>query len=118
MFHCWRSSLRSSLTAASAAGLFPLWNGDSNGALNLAIDRRNQGNVRSAITWLKKAIAMNNGDAYIALAKIYRTREGGRQAAITLLRRSLRLSKTDISAAAKDEAKSQLRAMGETSLTA
>src|SRR5947209_6425449 len=46
-------------------------NGDSDGALNLAIDRRNEGRTRSAVIWFKKAIAMNNGDACIELAKIY-----------------------------------------------
>ncbi|HKO05685.1 MAG TPA: hypothetical protein VJW51_13095 [Candidatus Acidoferrales bacterium] len=79
-------------------------NGERCGALNLAIDRRNQGNVRSAVVWFKKAIMMNDGDACIALAKIYNARKGGQKAAADLLRRALRMSRDDISEAAKEEA--------------
>ena len=63
-------------------------NGDRTGALNLAIDRRNGGRTRSAVIWFKKAIAMNDGDACIALAKIYKDRNGREEAAISLLKAS------------------------------
>lgn len=40
-------------------------NGYRDGALNLAIDRRNEGDTRSAVVWFKRAIAMNSGDALL-----------------------------------------------------
>jgi TPR repeat protein len=84
-------------------------NGYSTGALNLAIDRRNEGRVRSAVIWFKKAIAMNDGEACIGLAKIYNARKGGQKAATSLLRRALLLSRDYISEASKEEAESLLK---------
>lgn len=84
-------------------------NGDSDGALNLAIDRRNEGDVRSAAIWFKKAIEMDSGDACIALAKIYNSRRGGQKAAANLLKRALRMSRDNISDIAKEEAETLLR---------
>lgn len=89
--------------------------GYSCGALNLAIDRRNQGNTRSAVIWFQKAIAMNDGDACIELAKIYKTRKGGQKAAANLLTRALRLTRDNISEAAMEEAKSLLKALAKAS---
>jgi len=86
-------------------------NGYSTAALNLAIDRRNQGNVRSAVVWFKKAIAMGDGEACIALAKIYKARKGGQKAAAGLLKRALRLNRDCISEAGREEAASLLRAI-------
>jgi TPR repeat protein len=86
-------------------------NGNNDGALNLAIDRRNEGNLRSAVVWFKKAIAMNSGDACIELARIYGARTGGQKAAIELLRRALRMSRDNISETAKEEAEYLLEAM-------
>jgi TPR repeat protein len=83
--------------------------GDNCGALNLAIDRRNQGNIKSAVIWFKKAIAMNCGEACIELAKIYKTRRGGQKAAATLLRQALRMSRDNISDSAKEQAESLLK---------
>src|SRR5271170_2357417 len=82
--------------------------GDCDGALNLAIDRRDDGNMRSAILWFKKAIAMNSGDAFVALARIYLSRKR-RQSAIDLLRRALRLGNSDISEETKEQAKALLQ---------
>lgn len=84
-------------------------NGDRIGALNLAIDKRNNGNIRSAVTWFKKAIAMNDGAACIYLARIYNGQKGGQKAAAALLRRAVRMSRDDISGAAKEEAESLLK---------
>lgn len=84
-------------------------NGYSTGALNLAIDRRNEGNLRSAAIWFKKAIAMNNGEACIELAKIYKARKGGQKAAADLLRRALLMSRDDISDDAREKAESLLK---------
>jgi TPR repeat protein len=86
-------------------------NGYRDGALNLAIDRRNQGNLRSAVVWFKKAIAMNSGDACIELAQIYGARKGGQKAAANLLKRALRMSRDDISEDTKEKAESLLKAM-------
>ena len=79
-------------------------NGYRDAALNLAIDRKNEGNFRSAIVWFKKAIAMKSGDAFVELAKIYASRNGGRKAAIDLLTQALRLGRDDISGAVKEQA--------------
>jgi uncharacterized protein len=89
-------------------------NGYCDGALNLAIDRRNQGNIRSAVAWLKKAIAMNCGEAYIELAKIYAARKGGQKAATDLLRRALRMSRGDISDDTKEKAEFLLKQVSAT----
>jgi TPR repeat protein len=86
-------------------------NGNNDGALNLAIDRRNQGNLRSAVAWLKKAIALNSGEACIELAKIYSARKGGRKAAASLLRRAMRMNRDNISDDGRDKAESLLRTL-------
>ena len=110
-FYAWGRGARKNLEKAAYWYKKAYKNGYSDGALNLAIDRRNQGDIRSAVIWFKKAIAMNNGDACIALAKINNTRKGGQRAATRLLRRALRMSRDDISDAAKEEAESLLKEM-------
>ncbi len=54
---------------------------------------------------------MNEGDACIALAKLYKDRRDKREAAIDLLKRVLPMSRADISDDGKEEAKSLLREM-------
>jgi TPR repeat protein len=68
----------------------------------LAIDKRNEGNIRSAVVWFEKAIAMKDGEACIELAKIYTARKGGQSAAARLLRRALRLNRDCISEAGRE----------------
>lgn len=87
--------------------------GNNDGALNLAIDRKKQGNLRSAVLWFKKAIAMNSGEACIELAKIYSARKGGQKVAADLLRRALRMSRDNISELAKEKAESLLEEIKE-----
>lgn len=84
-------------------------NGNRSGAFNLGVDRRNGGNIKSAVTWFKRAVAMNDGNACIALARIYGTRRSGRRAAVGLLKRALQMRRDDISEAAKEEAESLLK---------
>jgi TPR repeat protein len=84
-------------------------NGESSGAHNLAIDLREQGNARSAETWFKKAIAMNDGSAYLALAKMYTPRRNGKKAAAGLLERAQLLSRSDICEDDKEEVESLLK---------
>jgi TPR repeat protein len=79
-------------------------NGDRCAASNLAIDRRNAGNIRSAVIWFKKAIALNDGDACIPLAKIYKARKGGQKAAVALLRQALQMNRNCISESGREEA--------------
>ena len=86
-------------------------NGNSTGALNLAIDLRNQGKTRSAVIWFKKAIAMKEGGAYIALAKIYKSRRHGQKVATSLLQQALLLRRAEISDDDKEEAISLLKEM-------
>lgn len=83
-------------------------NGAGYAASNLAIDRRNTGNVRSAVVWFKKAIALKDGDACIELAKIYKSRKGAQKIAVALLRRALRMSRY-LTESGREEAESLLK---------
>lgn len=87
-------------------------NGASDGALNLAIDKRAEGDVRGAVFWYRRAVAMKNGDAHLALAKMYLSRGRGRSEAVKLLRSALKLSRFDISDADREEAGRLLREVG------
>jgi TPR repeat protein len=84
-------------------------NGAGAAASNLAIDRRNAGNIRSAVIWFKKAIARKDGDACILLAKIYVARKSGQKAAVTLLRQALRMNRDYLSQSGKEEAEFLLK---------
>ena len=86
-------------------------NGAGYAASNLAIDRRNAGNIRSAVIWFKKAIARKDGDACIPLAKIYIARRGDQKVAVavTLLRQALRMSRDYLSQSGREEAESLLQ---------
>lgn len=55
---------------------------------------------------------MNDGDACIALAKLYKDRRDKREAAIDLLKLVLPMNRADISDDGKEEAKSLLKEMG------
>jgi TPR repeat protein len=87
-------------------------NGDRSGALNLAIDKRNQGASRSAEGWFKKAVAMRDGGAYIELAKMYIAKGNKMREALEMLRQAIKLSSDDVSIDEKVEAKSLLRKLG------
>lgn len=82
--------------------------GNSAGALNLAVGLENQGNLRNAVVWLKRAIAMNDGDSHLRLARIYLKRRNGTKAAVDLLNRAISLSPTDISDEAREQAQELL----------
>src|SRR4029077_14811944 len=84
-------------------------NGAGYAASNLAIDRRDAGNIRSAVFWFKRAIAQKDGDACILLARIYKARRGGRKVAVALLRRALRMNRNYITESGREEAESLLR---------
>jgi TPR repeat protein len=83
-------------------------NGDRSGAFNLAVAKRDQGNVRWAEFWFKKAVAMRDGSAHIDLAKMYISRDQNTKAAAALLRRALKLSADDVSEEEKAEAEALL----------
>jgi TPR repeat protein len=71
-------------------------NGRSIGALNLAIDRKNEGRPRSAFFWLRKAAEMGDGNAMLELAQMCLAR--GRKAdARTLLKKAQDLGPEGIS---------------------
>jgi len=91
-------------------------NGAGYAASNLAIDRRNAGNIRSAVVWFKKAIALKDGDACIEMAKIYKSRKGGRKTAVALLRRSLRMSREYVTESGREEAESLLKELASAAL--
>jgi uncharacterized protein len=87
-------------------------NGVSDGALNLSVDFERQGNTRNAISWLKRAIAMKNGDAYLRLAKIYLKRQNGTKTAIDLLKNAMMLGPSNISDEAREQVRSLLKSAG------
>jgi TPR repeat protein len=89
-------------------------NGYRDGALNLAIDKRKVGELRSAVLWFKKAIAMNSGDACVQLAEIYRARRGGQKPAASVLERALQMSTDDISSETKRRAEFLLKVIAKT----
>ncbi len=84
-------------------------NGQSTGALNLAVDLEKQGNIRGAVAWLKRAIAMNDGDAHLRLAKIYQKKRNGIQTAISLLEKAILLSPSNISYETREQADKLLK---------
>lgn len=87
-------------------------NGDGTGAFNLAMHRKDEGNLRSAVFWFKKIVAKNNdGDACVELAKIYKDRKRGQKIAANLLKRALRMNERLISGGGKEEAESLLKEM-------
>ncbi len=83
-------------------------NGYNDGAFNLAIERKKEGNVRAAVLWFKKAAAMNCGEAYVELAKIYKARRGSDKIAHNLLKEALRMRRDQISEDAREQAESML----------
>jgi TPR repeat protein len=83
--------------------------GEYTGAHNLADNLQKQGNRRGAIAWFKRAVAMNDGDACVRLAKIYLEGRNGVKAATDLLRRAISLSRCETSDAAREEATVLLR---------
>jgi TPR repeat protein len=83
-------------------------NGNGTGAFNLAMHRKKEGNLRSAVIWFKKIIA-NDGDACVELAKIYIGRKGGQKTAANLLKRALRMNERLMSGGGKEEAESLLK---------
>ena len=85
--------------------------GDSSGALNLAIDRKNAGNIRSTIFWLKRSVAMDDGSACIELAKIYRTQRTGTTKAISLLQQVLKMTLAGASELDREDATAMLQEM-------
>jgi TPR repeat protein len=110
-FYAWGKGVRKNLDKAAHWYKKAYENGDSSGAFNLAIGMKNEGRVRSAIVWFKKAIAMNDGDARISLAKIFIDQKGGQKTATALLKPALRMSRENISDDAKIQAESLLKKM-------
>jgi TPR repeat protein len=84
-------------------------NGLVAGAVNLAVDLERQGNRRGAISWLRKAAALNDGSACLRLAKLYLHSRRCRAHAARLLRRAIALSPSEISEDEKQEAISLLK---------
>jgi len=78
-------------------------------AFNLAMDKKDQGDRRSAIAWFRKAIAQNYGDAFVALAALYKERSATKRQAVDLLKRALRLSRDHMSDESRHEAEALLR---------
>jgi TPR repeat protein len=84
-------------------------NGVSAGAINLAVDLQKQGNARNAIAWLKRAAAMNDGDACVRLAKVYLQRRNGTNTAVEFLRKAVSLTSSNISDEAREQAQALLK---------
>ncbi len=83
--------------------------GQSAGAINLSVDLRKQGNTRGAITWLKRAVAMNDGEAHLQLAKIYLKKRNGAKTAADLLNKAVSFTPSDISDDGREQAEVLLK---------
>lgn len=83
-------------------------NGQAVAAFNLAMDKRDQGDRKSAIAWFRKAVAKNYGDAFVELAKLYSERRATRRQAVDLLQRSLRMDAENIFDSSREEAEALL----------
>jgi TPR repeat protein len=84
-------------------------NGSSAGAANLAIDLRTAGKIRGAIKWIKRAAEMNDGDAWVELARLLKDRPRGRAAAVEYLKKAVAMSRDDITDDGREEAQELLR---------
>ncbi len=78
--------------------------GDSSAAYNLALDLEARGKRKSAMHWLRKAIELNHGEAYVALAKL----SGNHRRKIELLNKAVSLHDDHITEESRDEAKALL----------
>jgi len=68
------------------------------------VDKLKEGNIRSAVFWLKRAVEMHSGEAAVELAKIYLNRPKGKAKAIELLRLTQTMKRSEISEQAKEDA--------------
>lgn len=103
-FYSWGKGVKKDLKNAAYWYRRAYRNGDATGAYNLAIDRKKEGQTRSAVLWFNRALAMHYGEAVIQLAKIYMVRPSDKRRAIELLERTFSMSRNEISDDAKDEA--------------
>ncbi len=83
----------------------------STAALNLGIDFRNSGNLKSAIAWFERARALQDGSACLELARIYAARKGGRRKAVTLLNEVIDLYGDNSTDADKEAAEEMLKVL-------
>lgn len=90
-------------------------NGDESGAFNLALDKLEEGKIRSAIFWFKRAVEMRSGEAAVELAKVYLSRPRGKTRAIELLRLTQTMKLSEISEQAKEDAALLLLTMSHSS---
>lgn len=103
-FYSWGRGVKKDMKMAAFWYKKAYRNGFSSGAHNLAIDRRNEGRRKSAITWFNKAVAMNDGSACLNLAKLYLDRRGDAAKARELLVRTRGMNSSEISEEEKEEA--------------
>ncbi len=91
--------------------------GERVGAYNLGILLTKQGENKAAVTWLKRAISMNDGSACLELARLYIKEGMNTKVAIDLLSRTESMSPDDISEDEKEEAKSLLKKIARTAVS-
>jgi TPR repeat protein len=65
----------------------------SSAAVNLGINFRNSGDLKTAVTWFERARTLQDGSACLELARIYAARKGGRRKAMVLLNEVLELNR-------------------------
>jgi TPR repeat protein len=89
-------------------------NGVSAAAINLSIELQDQGNIRGAVDWLKRAVDMNDGEAVLQLARIYLDRPRGKKKAIELLRKTQTMKRyAEISEQSQEDAAELLSSIEE-----
>ncbi len=86
--------------------------GISAAAINMSVFLRKQGKPRAAINWLKRAMAMGDGEACLQLAQIYLRNRRQVKTAVSLLKKAIASWPSDISEESRDEAAAILRGLG------
>jgi len=83
----------------------------STAALNLAINFRNSGNLKAAMSWFERARKLQDGSACLELARIHAARKGGRRKAVILLREVIELDSNYSTEADKEAAEAMLKVL-------
>jgi tetratricopeptide (TPR) repeat protein len=83
----------------------------SSPAVSLAVNLKKSGDLAGAIRWFEKARALEDGGAYVELARIYAERKHGRKKAEMLLREMLKLNSENVTEVDRENANALLAKM-------
>jgi TPR repeat protein len=83
----------------------------SSAAVNLGINFRNSGDLKTAISWFERARKLQDGSACLELARIHSARKGGRRKAMVLLHEVIELDGNFSTDADKEAAEAMLKVL-------